>query len=73
MGEAAGITAEFDLEEQLSPANAAFRPASRKIVPEVARRTWLRGRRTPLRGSAECKPFSDAARPIAGFSSAVCD
>jgi hypothetical protein len=35
MGEA-GIAAELDLVEQLSAANASFRPTARQIIEEIA-------------------------------------
>ena len=37
MGETASVAAEFDLVEQISATNAAFRPTPRQIVPLVAR------------------------------------
>ena len=52
MGEAAGIAAELDLVEQLSAANAAFRPAAREIIEEIAGRAglWRRGASVRRRG-----------------------
>src|SRR5580658_7026541 len=41
MGEAAGIAAELDLVEQLSAANAPFRPTARQIIDEIAGRAGL--------------------------------
>ena len=73
MGEAAGIAAELDLVEQLSAANAAFRPAAREIIEEIAGRAGLWHRGASVRRRAEFEPFSDTARTEPGFSGDVAD
>ena len=73
MGEAAGIAAELDLVEQLSAANAAFRPAAREIIEEIAGRAGLWRRGASVRRHAEFEPFSDTARTEPGFSGDVAD
>ena len=73
MGEAAGIAAELDFVEQLSAANAAFRPAAREIIEEIAGRAGLWRRGASVRRRAEFQPFSDAARTEPGFSGDVAD
>jgi hypothetical protein len=59
MGEAPGIAAELDLLEQLSAANAPFRPTTRQKVKEIVRRAGLRRRRASLRRSPAFQPFPD--------------
>ena len=73
MGEAAGIAAELDLVEQLSSANAPFRPPARQIVEEIVGRAgfWRRG--ASLRRRAELQPLPDAARTEPGLSGDVAD
>jgi hypothetical protein len=73
MGEAAGIAAELDLLEQLSAANAAFRPAAREIIEEIAGRAGLWRCGASVRRRAEFEPFSDTARTEPSFSGDVAD
>src|SRR5271157_2262514 len=67
------IAAELDLVEQLSAANAPFRPTTRQIVEEIVGRAgfWCRG--ASLRRRAEFQPFPDAARTEPGLSGDVAD
>ncbi len=73
MGKAAGITAKLDLLEQVSAANAPFRPTARQIIDEIVGRAGLRRRGASLRRRSEFQPFSDAAWSEPGLSGDVAD
>jgi len=59
MREAASIAAELNLVEQLSTANAPFRPTAREIINEIVGRAGLWRRGASLRRCSEFSAFPD--------------
>jgi hypothetical protein len=73
MREAASIAAKLNLVEQLSAANAPFRPTARQIIDEIVGGAGLWRRGASLRRRSEFQPFPDAAWSEPGLSGDVAD